>query len=116
MPSLDTAALEIDPDRTAASLDTPHLGEPLQDETDALTRAVLAAVVDMALRSKRRQADLEAALCHGGIETSRLLALQAADTLSRQGWVDNVVPLHDGGVLLSVTALGLEAAGRHRAT
>jgi hypothetical protein len=69
---------------------------------------VLAALCDMALRSKRRQADLSAALRHAAIPASRALQLAAVDRLAERGWVDRVVPLIDGGVLLSVTASGLE--------
>jgi hypothetical protein len=132
MLSRDDAALHLDrPEQTAAPLDplSPDLmsqtpsaqGPPPPDPTppadpDALAGAVMAALVDMALRSKRRQADLEAALHHARIDISREQALGALDLLATRGWVDTVVPLHDGGVLMSVTGLGLEVAGRQRIT
>jgi hypothetical protein len=83
---------------------------------EPLVMSVLAAVVEMALRSKRRQADLEAALRHAGIAAGRAQVLEALDHLCMEGWADGIVELHDGGVLLSVTALGLEVLGRHRFT
>jgi hypothetical protein len=79
--------------------------------TEAFVRDVLVAVTDMALRSKRRQADLDAALMCAGVTAGRHLRLAALERLREQGSVDKVVELSDGGVLLSVTALGLDRLG-----
>jgi len=75
---------------------------------------VLAALAEMALRSKRRQADLDAALRHAGIAAARPRMIAAVDRARSQGWVDKVIELADGGVLLSVTARGLERLGGAR--
>lgn len=83
--------------------------------TEELVDEVLAAVVDMALRSKRRQADFDAALQRAGVKAERAVRLAALEQLRGHGCVDNVVELSDGGVLLSVTALGLERLGGARA-
>ena len=79
--------------------------------TDGFVMDVLAALADMALRSKRRQADLDAALRHVGMEAGRSWRLAALERLRGHGFVDRVVELSDGGVLLSVTALGLDRLG-----
>jgi len=82
-----------------------------QPITDDFVRAVLAAVVDMALRSKRRQADLDAALWRAGVKAGRAERMAAVARLGELGCVERVVELSDGGVLLSVTGLGLERLG-----
>ena len=79
--------------------------------TEAFVHDVLVAVADMALRSKRRQADLDAALWGAGMSAVRDQRLAALARLREQGCVDKVVELSDGGVLLSVTALGLDRLG-----
>jgi hypothetical protein len=75
---------------------------------------VLAAVAEMALRSKRRQADLDAALHYAGVVAGRTRRLAALERLRLQGCVEKVVELCDGGVLLSVTARGLDRLGAIR--
>lgn len=79
--------------------------------TESFVLDVLAAVADMALRSKRRQADLDAAMRHAGIQGVPSWRLAALERLRIEGYVDRVVPLSDGGVLLSVTAPGLDRLG-----
>jgi len=79
--------------------------------TEAFVHDVLVAVADMALRSKRRQADLDAALWSAGMTAVRGQRLAALERLREQGCVDKVVELSDGGVLLSVTAHGLDRLG-----
>ena len=79
--------------------------------TEAFVHDVLVAVANMALRSKRRQADLDAALWSAGLTALRDQRLAALERLREQGCVDKVVELSDGGVLLSVTALGLDRLG-----
>ena len=78
---------------------------------DSFVLDVLAAVADMALRSKRRQADLDAAMRHAGVEAAPSWRLAALERLRVQGFIDRVVELTDGGVLLSVTALGIDRLG-----
>ena len=82
--------------------------ESLPEITESFLLDVLAALVDMALRSKRRQADLGAALRHARINAPRDLQHLALGHIEARGWVSKIVPLCDGGVLLSVTAQGLE--------
>ncbi len=79
--------------------------------TDGFVHEVLVAVADMALRSKRRQADLDAALWSAGMTDGHDRRLAALTRLREEGCVDKVVELSDGGVLLSVTALGLDRLG-----
>ena len=76
--------------------------------TEGFVHDVLAAVVAMALRSKRRQADLDAALWSAGVAAERAQRLAALERLRSRGCVDKVVMLSDGGVLLSVTGHGLD--------
>jgi hypothetical protein len=75
---------------------------------------VLGAVANMALRSKRRQADLDAAMRYAGLEAGPVRRLAALEQLALQGCIDKVVELNDGGVLLSVTAFGLDRLGGAR--
>jgi hypothetical protein len=79
--------------------------------SDGFVHDVLAAVAGMALRSKRRQADLDAALWCAGLTAGRGRRLAALERLREQGCVEQVVELSDGGVLLSLTALGLDRLG-----
>lgn len=83
----------------------------VQTVTEGFVLDVLAALTDMALRSKRRQADLDAALRHARIEAGYAWRMAALERLRIEGCVDNVVELSDGGVLLSVTAAGLDRLG-----
>jgi hypothetical protein len=86
-------------------------GPDLPPVTEGFVLDVLAAVTDMALRSKRRQADLDAAMRHAGLEAGHPWRLAALERLRLQRCVDKIVELSDGGVLLSVTALGLDRLG-----
>ena len=84
-------------------------------ESDAFAFDVLAALADMAMRSKRRQADLDAALRRAGMDSAGHTRRHAAlNRLQQLGCIDKVVELTDGGVLLSVTALGLDRLGPRR--
>jgi hypothetical protein len=82
--------------------------------TEAFVQDALSAVAEMALLSKRRQADLDAALHHAGLTARGQRRLAVLERLRRLGFIDKVVELTDGGVLLSVTALGLEHLDRSR--
>jgi hypothetical protein len=113
----------FDDDREARDLDVldelAALDDCVADEesgrspalTEGFVHEVLVAVADMALRSKRRQADLDAALWSAGMVAAHDRRLAALERLREQGCVDKVVELSDGGVLLSVTALGLDRLG-----
>ena len=62
----------------------------------------------MAVRSKRRQADLAAALCRGALESEAHEVGSALQQLEQAGFIEQIVPLYDGGVLLAVTSRGIE--------
>jgi len=107
----------------AELIDRPDIERPVPEDelgppttVDGFVLDVLAAVADMALRSKRRQADLDASLRHAGLDVGGTKRLAALERLRAHGFIDKVVELSDGGVLLSVTALGLDRlnAGRRR--
>lgn len=76
-------------------------------ETDFVD-ALLAALTEMAVRSPRRQADLAVALRRSGMEASEEMLAAGLALLEQDGCVENMVQLADGGVLLSVTAHGIE--------
>ncbi len=70
--------------------------------------ALLQALAAMAMRSKRRQADLCAALCRANLDTDPRRVTDALRQLERSGCIEHLVPLYDGGVLMSVTSRGIE--------
>lgn len=75
--------------------------------------AVLRALATMARVSKRQQAELHAALERAGLvslsERQRQSALRyLGDTAA----IAEIIPLDDGGVLISVTSAGMERALR----
>ena len=78
--------------------------DPERDFADAL----LAALAGMAARSHRRQADLFVAARRFGISAPPDRIRQTLHQLQADGCVERVVPLADGGVLLSITGYGLE--------
>ncbi len=75
---------------------------------EAFPQRLLRALATMAVCSKRRQADLAAALCRGGLEDEAHSVGSALQTLETQGFIEQIVPLYDGGVLLAVTSRGIE--------
>ncbi len=85
--------------------------EPQRDaerpDSDFL-EALLAALTDMAVRSPRRQADLAVALRRSGIEAPAPTMRQALAALEADGCIEHLVPLADGGLLMQVTAHGIE--------
>jgi hypothetical protein len=96
---------EIGEDRQAATFVTAApAGHPDADFVEAL----LAALTAMAVRSPRRQADLGVALRRSGIEASAAELRQAIAGLEADGCIEHVVPLTDGGLLMQVTAHGIE--------
>jgi hypothetical protein len=74
---------------------------------EACLRAILAAVAAMAVQSRRRQAELDAALWRARITIDRVVRQAVVAQLSARGFVEGVVGLRDGGVLLSLTSRGL---------
>jgi hypothetical protein len=82
-----------------------------RQKADDLSVALLKALTAMAVRSKRRQADLGAALRRAGLTAGREQILAALRDLEAAGCVEHLVPLSDGGLLLSVTTQGIERLG-----
>lgn len=78
------------------------------EEQRELEVSLLAALSAMALRSKRRQADLSAALRRAGLTASRDAVSAALRALQAAGCIENLVPLYDGGMIVSVTSRGIE--------
>lgn len=76
------------------------------DDAAAFAERLLIALSAMAARSKRGQADLTAVLCAAGIPADPGRVRAALGRLQAQGCVQNLVPLSDGGMLLSVTPNG----------
>jgi hypothetical protein len=70
--------------------------------------ALLAALAGMAVRSHRRQADLDVAVRRAGLIAGPDRLRVALRRLLEDGCVERVVPLADGGVLVSVTGRGIE--------
>ena len=85
-----------------------------EDEVDAepseaqFATTLLAALASMAVRSKRRQADLAAALRRSGLVAEPAALSAALRHLQEIGCIEDLVPLYDGGVLMSVTSRGIE--------
>ncbi len=85
-------------------------GPPEGERSPALSipAAVLRAVAAMARNSKRQQAELGVALQRAGLSLDighqEAVLRQLCDTAD----VEGVIPLSDGGILLSVTAAGME--------
>ncbi len=75
--------------------------------------AVLRALATMARVSKRQQAELQAALDRAGLASLSDRQRQAAlRHLGDMASIAEIIPLDDGGVLISVTSAGMERALR----
>ncbi len=74
----------------------------------SFTDKLLNALATMAVRSKRRQADLSAAMNRSGLQADQAQMTDALRELEAEGLIENIVPLYDGGVLLLVTSRGIE--------
>ena len=72
---------------------------------------LLRALIDMAARSQRRQADLTAALRRADLTADPTRVRPALRLLQMQGCVSNLVPLSDGGLLLTVTRQAIDQSG-----
>ena len=85
-----------------------------------LEDALLAALASMAVRSHRRQADLAVATRRASLIAEPSSLRIALLRLHQDGCIDSIVPLADGGVLLSVTSRGIDRLGstsrRHAVT
>lgn len=83
-----------------------------RDRADAL----LAALIEMAALSLRRQADVTVAMRRAGLAFTRDTTAAALEQLSRDGCIGPPLYLSDGGILVSVTVRGIEhlATTTHR--
>ena len=72
---------------------------------------LLMALANMAARSKRGQADLVAALRGAGLTAEPRRVRAALRLLQERGAIEHLVPLSDGGLLLSVTKAATEQFG-----
>jgi hypothetical protein len=96
-----------------ASMDLPvqheeGLDPDLPSPEEQLALRLLGALATMAVRSKRRQADLTAALRRSGIKIDQHGLWAALRHLESIGCIEDLVPLYDGGMLMSVTSRGIE--------
>jgi hypothetical protein len=78
---------------------------------EAFAALLLRALVAMAARSKRQQADMTAALRGAGLMATPVRVRAALRLLRQQGCIANLVPLSDGGLLLSVTPSAIDQLG-----
>jgi hypothetical protein len=77
-----------------------------------LCDTLLAAMVILAAKSKRRQADLSAALRRMNLPVTAEQIMAALHKLREEGCVQDWVPLYDGGMLVSITNRGMDETGR----
>lgn len=85
------------------------------DEMDRqdLCNALLESLVIMASKSKRRQADMSAALRRSGIGATSEQVRDALIELQSSGCIREIVPLYDGGMLVTVTNMGMDRTTRN---
>ena len=95
----------LDHDAPARALEPDHMAP-------GLPAAVLRAVAAMARISKRQQAELGVALQRAGLMIAPSQLEVALRHLCATASVEDVIPLNDGGILLSVTSAGMERAMR----
>jgi hypothetical protein len=109
---------------------TPITARPEQTaepDADSLQFAarLLQALADMASRSRRREADLTAAMHKAGLAAELAQVNAALLLLQRQDCIKNLLPLSDGGLLLTVTGNAMDgsvlaprapAGGKHPGT
>ncbi len=103
--ALDDVADDISP-RSYTS--RPSRKPAPQPEQGSFPQRLLRALATMAVRSKRRQADLTAAICRGELQTEATDLAPTLRSLEEQGFIEQIVPLYDGGMLVSVTSRGIE--------
>ena len=95
-----------------ASAPEPKTAEPKAGATDAtLASATLRAFAAMARLSQRHQAEVDAALHRAGLALDPKMRASVLRYLSKEGCIDGQIPLSDGALLLTVTAIGMSRAG-----
>ena len=103
--ALDDVADDLSPQSYTSR---PRRKPALEADQSSFPQRLLRALATMAVRSKRRQADLTAAICRGGLQKEAADLAPALRSLEEQGFIEQIVPLYDGGVLVSVTSRGIE--------
>lgn len=81
----------------------------LPDVNQAL--AALRAFAAMARISQRHQAEVDAALHRVGMALDPKTRLSVLRYLTKEGCIDGQIPLSDGALILTVTAVGMSRAG-----
>ena len=104
----DVCAAELISQRSAVPPRPAQVYKSHHDEAETFDSRLLRALATMAVRSKRRQADLTAALCRGGLTAEQSAIAPTLRALELAGFIENLVPLYDGGMLMSVTSRGIE--------
>ncbi len=79
-----------------------------------LVTTTLVALATMARSSQRRQSDVHAAMRRGGISLSAERQKAVLKELQVTGMISQLIPLGDGGLLLTVTHVGMMRAGMGR--
>lgn len=72
------------------------------DEDADFDRSLMAALRDLALRSPRAQADVQAALFKAGIVATPEAVSASLSRLTDQALIRNTIRLNDGGILVTV--------------
>jgi hypothetical protein len=90
----------------------PRQVGPSDFSAEELCETLLAALVVLASKSKRRQADLSAALRRMNLPVTADQVMAALGKLRDEGCVLDWMPLYDGGMLVSVTNRGMDQTGR----
>lgn len=89
---------EDDQDYIGRESASPRQSSPEREFDDALFRALVA----MAMKSPRFQADVHAAMRHANLRARPASLAAALQRLEDAGRVSQLIPLSDGGLLISV--------------
>jgi hypothetical protein len=93
---------------------SPELHRHAASESSAsgFAALILLALTDTAARSQRAQADLSAALLAFDLPQDHARVSAALRLLRSQGCIAGLIPLSDGGLLLTVTGRPMGQSGR----
>ena len=87
---------------------------PLGGVTTTLSEpgfAILRALSSMAQINQRHQAVVNEALHRAGLSVGAAMIFAVLRELDDQGCINGLIPLSDGALLLTVTAVGMSRAG-----
>lgn len=101
-------------DSTAAS--EPFVRSGTQEGRSGLAdigvaTSALRAFASMARASQRHQAEVDAALHRSGLTLDAKNRQSVLRYLTKEGCIDGQIPLSDGALILTVTAVGMSRAG-----